>query len=107
MRRKVMFCIGTLLVASSAFAAVKQFKPGWKLFSADQDMQLGKEMAAKVEQQYEVVDDSSIQEYIDRIGKALAAQPQAGKFPYTFKVVKAQALMRSLCRAVRPSSIRA
>ena len=75
MHRRIMFCISTLVVASSAFAAVKQFKPGWNLFSADQDMQLGKEMATKVEQQYEVVEDSNVQEYIDRIGKALAAQP--------------------------------
>ena len=29
-----------------------------------------------------------LQAYIERIGKRLAAQPQAGGFPYTFKVVK-------------------
>jgi len=88
MRRQLWVCAGALLAVSSAFAAVKQFKPGWNLFSTDQDLQLGKEMAAKVQDQYEVVDDPEIQAYIDRIGKALATQPQAGKFPYTFKVVK-------------------
>ena len=41
-----------------------------------------------MQQQYEVVQDQEIQDYIDRIGKTLGGQPQAGKFPYTFQVVK-------------------
>ena len=75
------------MLSGSAFAQLKEFKPGFNLFSKDQDIQLGKESAAQVEQQMEVVKDPRLQAFIDRIGKRLAAQPQAGGFPYTFKVV--------------------
>jgi len=88
MKMRLIGFLGVFVLVGTSFAAVKQFKPGWNLFSTDQDAQLGKEMAGKVEQQYEVVTDPEVQEYIDRIGKALVTQPQAGKFPYTFKVVK-------------------
>ncbi len=87
MARKLLLWPMVLILSGSAFAQLKQFKPGFNLFSKDQDIQLGKESAAQVEQQLEIVKDPRLQAFIDRIGKRLAAQPQAGGFPYTFKVV--------------------
>ncbi len=69
------------------FAQLHQFKPGFNLFTKDQDIQLGKEAAAEVEKQVEVVNNSELNAYITLIGNRLAAQPQAGKYAYTFKVV--------------------
>lgn len=88
MARKVLLCSLILIAACSAFAQPHHFKPGFNLFSKEQDIQLGKEAAAQVEQQMEVVKNPELQAYIERIGKKLASQPQAGGFPYTFKVVK-------------------
>jgi predicted Zn-dependent protease len=65
----------------------KTLKPGFNLFSAAQDVQLGKEAAAQIEKQVAVIDNRDLNEYVNRIGKKLAAQPEAGQFPYTFKVV--------------------
>lgn len=76
-----------LLVSLVASAQVPHFKPGFNLFSKDQDIQLGREAAAQVEKQMEVVNNPELQNYINRLGQKLAAQPQAGGFPYTFKVV--------------------
>ncbi len=87
MARQLLLWPVVLMVGGTAFAQLKEFKPGFNLFSKDQDIQLGKESAAQVEQQMEVVKDPRLQAFIDRIGKRLAAQPQAGGFPYTFKVV--------------------
>jgi predicted Zn-dependent protease len=79
----------TLLVAfcSVAFGALKHYKLGWNLFSIPQDIQIGKQAALEVDRQYELVDDDEVQSYIAGIGRELAAQPEAGKFPYSFKVV--------------------
>src|SRR5260370_12987626 len=76
-----------LLAASHAAAQVKHFTPGFNLFSKDQDVQLGKEAAAQVEEQMEVIHDPHVVNFIQRIGRKLADQPQAGGFPYTFPVV--------------------
>ena len=68
-------------------AAPHQYEPGFNLFSKEQDVQLGKEAAGEIEKQVEVVDNRELNNYINSIGQRLAAQPQADKYPYTFKVV--------------------
>jgi hypothetical protein len=87
-RRPVaVFCLLALLVVP-VLGAQRKLKPGFNLFSKDQDVQLGKEAAAQVEKQYEVVTDPVLDGYLKRIGSKLAAQPEADKYPYTFKLVK-------------------
>jgi predicted Zn-dependent protease len=81
---------GALLISglvTAAWGQPRQFKPGFNIFSKDQDVQLGREAAAQVESQKQIVKDSAVANYIQNIGKRLASQPQAGGFPYTFKVV--------------------
>lgn len=88
MARKLPACLLFLIANCTAFAQLSHFKPGFNLFSKEQDIALGKEAAAQVEHQMEVVQNPQLQAYIERIGRRLASQPQAGGFPYTFKVVK-------------------
>ncbi len=75
------------LTLQPAFGQLHQYRPGFNLFSRDQDVQLGKEAAGDVEKQLEVVNNRELTAYIGSIGAKLAAQPQADKYPYTFKVV--------------------
>jgi len=83
----------TVVLAVVAFAALPslaqlpQFKPGFNFFSKDQDVQLGREAAGEIEKQVEIIDNKELNAYINLIGSKLAAQPQADKYPYTFKVV--------------------
>ena len=71
-----------------AFAAgPKEVKPGWNLFSKEQDVQLGREAAAQVERQMPVVNDAQLQGYIESIGRKLVGTGLAGDYPYTFKVI--------------------
>lgn len=86
-RSNLAACLLLLLPAAVMAQKPKTLKPGWNLFSTAQDVQLGKEAAAQIEKQVAVVDNRDLNEYINRIGKKLAAQPEAGQFPYTFKVV--------------------
>ena len=62
-------------------------KPGWNLFSKDQDIQLGKEAAAQVEKQYVVVNDPEVTAYLNALGQKLAKSKYAGDFPFTFRLV--------------------
>ncbi len=62
-------------------------KPGWNLFSKDQDVQLGKEYAGQIQKQYEVVSNKELQDFLGRMGRRLASQPEAGDYPYTFTLV--------------------
>lgn len=48
---------------------------------------MGQEAAAEIEKQVEVVNQQELTAYISAIGNRLAAQPQADRYPYTFKVV--------------------
>jgi beta-barrel assembly-enhancing protease len=73
----------TVLVAQGP----REIKPGFNLFSKEQDVQLGKEAAAQIEQQVQVVNNRELTDYINRLGQRLASFPEADKYPYTFKVV--------------------
>ncbi|MCC7175405.1 MAG: M48 family metalloprotease [Bryobacterales bacterium] len=81
-----LLAVSALAVLPAA-AQLSKFKPGFNLFSKQQDVQLGKEAAAEIEKQVEIVDSKELNAYINSIGQKLAAQPQADKYPYTFQVV--------------------
>lgn len=65
----------------------KPVKPGFNLFSKEQDIALGQEAAAEIEKEVEVVNDKQLTSYVERIGKRLAPHSQDPDYPFTFKVV--------------------
>lgn len=75
--------------AALVYAAPKQkaLKPGFNLFSKEQDVQMGQEYAAQVEREMPVVDNAELNKWIRSVGEKLARAPEADKYPYTFKVV--------------------
>jgi|SRR5215470_10809658 len=87
--RKVTASLGIVLTLALLALAQgpHQFRPGFNLFSKEQDVQLGKEAASQVEKQSKIVTDAVVSNYVQRIGERLAATPDAGGYPYTFKVV--------------------
>jgi hypothetical protein len=62
-------------------------RPGFNVYSKEQDIQLGREAAAQIAQQVDVVRNSELQQYVQRVGGRLASQPSAGGFPYTFTLI--------------------
>src|SRR4051812_5279295 len=80
------------LAATFAPAARKPgqpVKPGFNLFSKQQDIQLGEANAKQVLQQYQPVQNQFIQEYVRRIGNRLAASDYAKSsgFQFSFTVL--------------------
>ncbi|HWR51613.1 MAG TPA: M48 family metallopeptidase [Bryobacteraceae bacterium] len=91
LRRK--FIAGALLgvlsvtVACAARKPGSAIRPGINLFSKEQDVQLGREAAAQVLQQYPVAKDQNLQAYVDRLGGKLASTSAAGGYPYEFTLL--------------------
>ena len=80
------------LAAAPALAQRTVLKPGTNMFTPDQDVQIGAQNAAQVEQQYEVVHDPQITAYLNRLGQSLAVKAPGPKFNYTFKLVNDKAV---------------
>jgi beta-barrel assembly-enhancing protease len=66
---------------------LKEIKPGWNLFSKEQDIKMGQEYSQQIAQQMEVLPAGPLTEYIQALGRKIATQPQANGFPYEFRVV--------------------
>lgn len=62
------------------------FKPGFNLFSEQQDIELGKQSAEEVMRQTPLLRDQQIQTYITNLGQKLASKAPGYKFPYEFRV---------------------
>jgi beta-barrel assembly-enhancing protease len=60
---------------------------GLNWYSIDQEMRLGKELAAQVMRQAKVVEDPVISEYVNRVGQNLARNSDS-KFPLTIHVIE-------------------
>jgi hypothetical protein len=78
-----------VIVAAGLFAAQprKELKPGFNLFSPDQDIQMGKEASAEVYRTMPVIQNEELSGYLTRIGQRLAKSKRSGQFPFTFAVI--------------------
>jgi Zn-dependent protease with chaperone function len=64
-----------------------RLKPGWNVFSVQQDVEIGKEVSKQAEQQLVMLNDRKVDSYLNRLGLKLAAKAPGEKYPYQFKGV--------------------
>lgn len=66
-----------------------QLKPGFNLFTKQQDIQLGQEAAAEIRKKVVILKDPVLNAYVNAVGKRLAASREAKEsgFTFTFEVV--------------------
>ncbi len=62
-------------------------KPGWNMFSAAQDVELGQQASSEVARQVLMLNDSRVDSYLNKLGQRLSANAPGFKFPYEFKTV--------------------
>ncbi|MFN8005741.1 MAG: M48 family metallopeptidase [Terriglobia bacterium] len=86
--------IAAVLLLGQPLLAQHKLKPGFNLFSKEQDVQLGKEAATQVEKQMQVIKDPDLNNFINGITKRLIAVPEADaqSFQYSFKVVNEKSI---------------
>ena len=92
MKRQVSAAIVTTMLVGATFVAgqTKVTAPKNKYSPAD-DVKLGREAAAEVQQQMPMLNDERVDDYVDRIGARLVENIPSGfrhnEFRYTFDVV--------------------
>ncbi|HSE31320.1 MAG TPA: M48 family metallopeptidase [Pyrinomonadaceae bacterium] len=78
----------------SSLIAQTQIKYHSNKYKVEDDVKLGRQAAAEVEQQLPLLRDAEVERYVERIGQRLVAsiptQFQQPQFRYTFKVVNAR-----------------
>ena len=82
-----LFVFLLLLPACASRRPGDPVRPGFNIYSQDQDVQLGRQVAQQVVQQVDVVRDSRLQQYVRDLGNRLARQPQAQQYPYEFTLI--------------------
>jgi Zn-dependent protease with chaperone function len=78
--------LSTVLTAGTIMAQTR-IRPGFNLFSVDQDQEIGRKSAAEAERQLPILGDRSTEQYVNAIGKRLAGVAPGADYPYQFKVV--------------------
>jgi len=81
----VLVGLMTLVVGTASGQTV--VRPGFNIFSVDQDVEIGKQSAIDVDKQLPMLSDAAVSRYVNAIGARLAAQAPGPKFAYQFKVV--------------------
>src|SRR2546427_6754473 len=92
---RVVAILGLILaLVFTAYAADSRtkLKPGWNLFSSQQDIEMGRESAKEAERQLPILNDRQAATYINTLGQNLAAHAPGEKYPYQFKIVNDTAI---------------
>jgi len=88
-RRAFSAVLVTLMLTPGILLAQTKVKPGFNLFSPEQDVEVGQQSAAQAEQQLPILRDATVQNYVNRIGQNLARNAGGPNFQYQFRVVNA------------------
>ena len=67
-------------------------KPGWNMFSPQQDVEVGQQVSPDAERQLPMLNNSRVDNYVNNLGRRLAAKAPGEKYPYHFKVVNDRAI---------------
>jgi beta-barrel assembly-enhancing protease len=87
-RSTAAIVVTVMLAACSTRQPGDPIKPGYNVYSREQDIQLGQQAAQQISQQVDIVQDPALQNYIRTLGQRLAASPNAGDYPYSFTLVR-------------------
>ncbi len=75
--RRIPLIATAILLPALCLGQLQQLKPGWNLFSARQDIQLGKEASTEVEKQVAVIHNRQVDDYLNTILHKLEQSPYA------------------------------
>jgi Zn-dependent protease with chaperone function len=99
-RSVTVWCVVSMLLFVSPFGLMSpleaadrtKLKPGWNIFSTDQDVEMGKRLSATAEEQLPMLEDLRINGYLNRLGRKIAEFAPGTKFPYEFHCVNSKQL---------------
>jgi hypothetical protein len=91
---------GALVMAGSCLLTVAvlaadgrtTLKPGWNIFSPQQDIEVGQQVSPDAERQLQMLDNSRVDDYVNTLGLRLSAKATGEQYPYHFQVVDDRAI---------------
>lgn len=83
----VVFAIALAAAQISRAHDRTPLKPGWNLFTPEQDIQIGQQASARIGRQVLLLNDPRVDDYLDALGKRLASYAPGYKFPYQYRCV--------------------
>lgn len=88
---RVLLQLSALLLVLLPVISLAQtrVKPGFNIFSPQQDVEIGQQSAREAERQLPLLGDARANDYITRLGQKLAEQAPGERYPYTFKIINA------------------
>ncbi len=81
-----------LVLAPLAWAERTHLKPGWNMFSPQQDVELGRQVSKDAERQVPMLNDARVDSYLNNLGRRLAAHAPGERYPYQYKCVNDRAI---------------
>jgi hypothetical protein len=87
LRYRLLGLVSLLLVVTTTVFPQTEIKPGFNLFSVDQDVEMGKDASKEVEKKLLILNDSVTQRYVTDLGLSLAKNTDMPNLPWQFKVV--------------------
>jgi beta-barrel assembly-enhancing protease len=76
------------LVFSAGLAPAQEDpRPGFNLFTVQQDIEIGRQSAAEAERQLPVLRDASLERYLNEVARSLIAHAPGAKYPYRVRAV--------------------
>ncbi len=87
MKSLLLACAIALAAPPGAYAQTKRPTPGFNLFTVDQDVEIGRQSAAKAEKQLTLLNQPNVNRFLTSIISRLAAQAPDPRYPYTIKAV--------------------
>lgn len=79
--------IAVLAIVPVASFAQTNVKPGFNLFSPQQDVEIGQQSAQEAQQQLPLLNDAQVNAYVNNIGQRLVKNAGGPQFQYQFRVV--------------------
>src|SRR5579872_7117161 len=85
--KRFLSIVLSLAVTAAAWARRpgEEIRPGFNLFSKQQDIQIGQQAAAQARKKYQIVASPELQDYISRLGARLASQKEARESGFQFQ----------------------
>jgi len=88
-RALAWLCVLALVLASCAARQPGDpLRPGFNLYSVDDDIEIGRMVSDQADEELDIVGDPALQDYIAELGRRLASDVRTGPFPYTFALVR-------------------
>ena len=96
-QRRTMAVVASvaMLLATLALGAADSrtvLKPGWNMFSPQQDVEVGQQASMDAERQLPMLKNSRVDNYVNNLGRRLSTKAPGEKYLYEFKVVNDEAI---------------